>query len=120
VTTDAGLKRPIRTGDRFITREDQHVTVLTVWAAPRTTGSVQGTLARGTVLIALDQAPGSSKFGCYPEDYDGMEQSLIPAATREDGQYAAYYLSFSVTDIPARLAPLAALDPRPRNRLPRN
>jgi len=109
----------VRAGDRFVARRDIPTTVLTVWAAPGHTGGAEGMLRAGTVLVALDQVPGAENFGCYPEEYDSVEQSLVPEEVREDPSYYAYYLTFPVRDIDALFETLRPVEGPPRNRLPR-
>jgi hypothetical protein len=86
--------------------------------APAHTVGVTCVVPAGTVIVALDQVPGASGFGCYPEDYDRLEKVLIPEQDRESFAYAGFYgLSFRVREIGNLLDPLEPLDPRPPNRL---
>jgi hypothetical protein len=108
----------VRSGDRFRVVGDCESSVMLGQYAPAHSHSVPCVVPAGTVLVALDQVPGATGFGCYPEDYDRMESVLIPEGEREDFSYAgSYYLSFRVSDIGHTLQPIAPLDPRPPSRL---
>jgi hypothetical protein len=76
-------------------------------------------LPEDTVVVAMNQMPGATGFGAYPERYDELEALLVPEAVRSSKDYWAYYLSFNVADVGDLLAPLPALDPRPDSSLPR-
>jgi len=94
--------------------------VLITAKSPAHTQGCEGVLPAGTVLVALDQQPGATAFGAYPEDYDHLEQQLVPSDVRSDPSYFAYKLVFRLSDIGELLESLAPLDPRPaENRLPR-
>lgn len=110
----------VRRGDRFRITDDVESYVSLVGYAPSHSFGVTSVVPAGTVIVAFDQVRGASAFGCYPEDYDRMEQVLVPEEEREHFGYAGYYaLSFPVTAIGSLLEPLTPLDPRPPNRLPR-
>ena len=110
----------IRLGDRFsVTRtvDPYHVTI--VGKAPAHTLDTHGCLPAGTVIVAFDQAPGATAFRAYPEAYEELESTLVPADVRAQASYAQYALVFNVDDVGDLLEPLAPMDPRPReNRLP--
>lgn len=111
----------IQSGDRFrVVRSVPRQHVELVRRAPSHTGGCEGLLPEGTVLVALDQRPGAVGFAAYPEDYDELEKSLVPAEVRSAPEYHAYALSFSVEDVGDLLVPMSALSPRPANRLPRS
>jgi hypothetical protein len=110
----------VRSGDRFRVTRDVESHVGLVGYAPSHSFGTDCVVPAGTVIVALDQVPGASGFGCYPEDYDRMERVLVPHDERESFAYAGYYgLSFRVDEIGRLLEPLDPLNPRPPNRLPR-
>jgi hypothetical protein len=110
----------IRSGDRFrITRSIENKHVLLVRRAPAHTAGCEGSLPKGTVIVAMDQAAGATGFSAYPENYDEVERQLVPAEVRTAPEYRAYYLSFHLNDVGDLLEPIRALSPRPGNRLPR-
>ena len=95
-------------------------TVQTVWKAPLHTGGERVIVPVGTVLIANDQVPGATAFGCYPENYDEMELVLVSEKDRTHDLYFAYGLGMPVEEVGWRLKSLSPLQPRPaENRLPR-
>src|SRR3954451_10007897 len=110
----------VRSGDRFRVVGAVESSVMLGQYAPSHSHSVPCVVPAGTVLVALDQVPGASGFGCYPEEYDRMERVLIPEGERESFSYAgSYHLSFRVSDIGHALERIAPLDPRPPSRLRR-
>ena len=113
------MKR-VRTGDRFRVSRTVESHVLLGRYAPSHTHGVNCVIPAGTVFIALEQRPGASAFSCYPEDYDRLEEVLIPESERESFRYANFYsLSFSASDIGDLLESLSPVEPRPPNRYPR-
>jgi hypothetical protein len=109
----------IRLGDRFrVTRTVDPKHVMIVGKAPAHTQGANGCLPAETVIVAFDQTPGATAFAGYPQDYQALESSLVPADVRAWPSYAQYYLVFDVDDVGELLEPLAPMDPRPENRLP--
>jgi hypothetical protein len=110
----------IQRGDRFrVTRAVDAMPVFVIQKAPSLTSSAHGVLPSGTVIVALDQGPDATAFLAYPQDYDALEESLVPADVRSSDRYSAYGLSFWIDDVGDLLEPMPPLDPRPENHLPR-
>jgi len=87
--------------------------------APSHTVGGEAVLPAGTIIIASDQVPWAEGFGAYPEDYDELEDVLVPEALRSKEMYAGgYSLTFLAADIGDLLEQIAPLDPRP-SRVPR-
>jgi hypothetical protein len=110
----------IQVGDRFrVTRAVDPISVLVIQKAPAHTSGTHGVLPADTVIVAMDQAPDATEFLAYPQEYDALEASLVPADVRSSPKYAAYGLSFPVDEVGDLLEQISPLDPRPENRLPR-
>lgn len=82
--------------------------------------SVQSTIPRGTVLVALDQQPEAEGFIGYPESYDELERVLVPGDVRSLPEYTGYFLYLRAEAIGELLEPFPPLRPRPGNVLPRS
>ena len=89
----------VRQGERFVVTEDHSVQGLTHWLAPFT-GGFEGTIPAGTIVVArYDQHPTAPAFNAIPEDYEGLEEMLIPSAERSHGKYDGYSLTLFASDI---------------------
>ena len=93
--------------------------VVVIQKAPAHTSGTYGVLPANTVIVAFDQVQDATEFLAYPQDYDTLEQSLVPEDVRSSPKYAAYGLSFRADDVGDLLEQISPLDPRPENRLPR-
>jgi len=108
----------IQLGDRFrVTRTVRSLPVFVLQKAPSLTSSTKGVLPAGTVIVALEPTPDAEGFPAYPEDYDALEESLVPSDVQSSPRYSAYALNFNVKDIGDLLEPLPPLDPRPKDSL---
>jgi len=82
----------IKKGQRYRTRADMEVLFCTTWRAPFTGGG-RGTLRGGTVLIIdHDPPPHATGAACTPENYDEVEQYLVPEEDRNADKYGNFYL----------------------------
>jgi hypothetical protein len=118
---DVGERDPVRRGDRFRLARDAEVRATYIYYAPSHTVGGPTVLPEGTVIVAFDQSEGAVGFAGYPEAYDELEETVVPAEHRASDRYAGGYgVSFNVNDIGDLLEPIEPLHPRPNDsRLPR-
>jgi hypothetical protein len=118
---DVSARERVRRGDRFRLFRDAEVRATYIYYAPAHTVGGPAVLPEGTVIVAFDQVDGSVEFGGYPEAYDELEDTVVPAHERASAGYAGgYAVSFNVNDIDDLLEPIEPLHRRPeRSRLPR-
>jgi hypothetical protein len=81
------VARLVRRGDRFRTTREVEVGVIYLMFAPSHTVGGEAVLPAGTIIIASDQVPWAEGFGAYPEDYDELEDVLVPEALRSKEMY---------------------------------
>ena len=80
----------IQVGDRFrVTRAVDPIGVFVIQKAPTHTSGTHGVLPADTVFAALDQAPGAIEYLAYPQEYDALEESLVPADVRSSPKHSA-------------------------------
>jgi hypothetical protein len=105
-STSNRLDRPVRKGERFVTRDDMKVRVITYWRAAFT-GGHDAALPAGTVLVAKrDQQPYVPGFNCVPEEYRRLETTLVPEEDRLHAKYGGYSLTFVLDDIGTKIESL--------------
>jgi hypothetical protein len=79
-------------GQRWEVTRDLATGGITMWRAPFT-GGFNCTLPAGTVLrVENDPVPGARAVYCLPEDYEGLEQLVVPEADRRGDKYDGYAL----------------------------
>jgi hypothetical protein len=54
-------------------------------------------------VAQYDERPGYPGFSCVPEDYDGLEATLVPADDRNHPKHGGYSLSFVLDDIGTKI-----------------
>jgi hypothetical protein len=93
----------IKKGDRFTTVDDTPVHGLTVWGAPYT-GGFRCVIPKGTVLVvAHDPVTGALGFTVVPEEYEKMEEVLVPEEDRTSRKYGGYYFVFTYDELGTKL-----------------
>lgn len=89
-------------GDRLTVAEDVPALGVTQWRAPFT-GGFECVVPAGTVLLVLGAQAEAEAFPCRPEDYERLEQLLVPEEVRTSEKYDGYYLLFKKRDIGSTL-----------------
>ena len=81
--------------------------MLTHWRAPFTGGN-RARIPAGTVLVvAFDRLPAAPGFTVTPQDYETLENLLVPPEDRLAGKYSGYSASLTVDDIGDGVVPVA-------------
>jgi hypothetical protein len=94
----------IKKGDRFLLVKDIETQAYTTWGG--WTGGHKCTIQKDTVIIAdNDQIIGASGFSAVPENYEEIEELIIPEEYRKE-PYSGYHLIFLQKDIGDKLIPL--------------
>ncbi len=80
-------------GDIYESLRDQKVDYLVFWSAPYTDGG-EGMLNKGEIIHIEDDPEVEKPRGSYatPENYETLEERLIPDNIRSDKKYRGYYL----------------------------
>ena len=96
----------MKKGDRFVTTEETPAHCLTVWGAPYT-GGFRCVIPKGTVLVvAHEPVTGASGFTVVPEEYERMEEMLVPEEDRKSREYGGYYFVFNHDEVGLKLVKL--------------
>jgi hypothetical protein len=86
----------------MVVTTDHATVVLIHWRAPFTSGA-QATIPAGTILVV--RYCGSTGFGTVPEDYERLEQDLVPVADSQAEKYAGYSVPIRDEEVGTWLIP---------------
>jgi hypothetical protein len=94
-----GMRFP-RKGDIYEALEDMTVEYMTSWKAPYTGGG-EGILKKGDRVIMKEDSVHSQPIRIYAlaEDYDAVEERMVPSSDRSESKYSGFYFSFSTMDL---------------------
>lgn len=94
-------------GERLTVAEDIPALGVTQWRAAFTDG-FECIVPAGTVVLVLGAQAAAEGFACKPEEYERLEDLLVPEEDRTSEKYDGYYLVFNKSDIGAKLQRIPA------------
>lgn len=100
----AGAMASVRAGQHWTVLDHLPVDGLTMWKVPLTTG-FHCTIPPGTIVVVEnDPLPQATAVYCVPEDYDRLEQAVVPREDRLAAKYNGYALTIPLAAFRDKLA----------------